>query len=273
MQVRNRLYTDLIQTDAAINPGNSGGPLVNLDGEVIGINVAIVSSTGGYQGVGFAIPINTARRRLKSLIAGEEIEYGWLGVTVQNLTADLAEYFKLKNQQGVLVAKVLEDSPAAKGGLKEADIIKKIDGEEIENVRELVTLISQTKVDKQVEIEVLRDGKTQILNVKIGKHPEDLTAVSRKGEAIWEQITVKNVTSQIAEQLQVPEGKGVVVSNIKRESLAYLAGLRVKDVIYSVNKKKVDSVEEFKAITDAIKKQESVLIRTNRGYIIIKNHD
>ena len=140
---RDRDYNDLIQTDAAINPGNSGGPLVNLKGEIVGINVAIFTTSGGYQGIGFAIPSNAAKRIMSNLIQGKKILYGCLGVTVQGLSEDMAKYFGLSDKNGVLVAKVLENGPAQKSGIKESDIIKQFDNKPVNNVRELLSVVGK----------------------------------------------------------------------------------------------------------------------------------
>jgi len=169
---RDRDYSSLIQTDAAINPGNSGGPLVNIKGEVIGINVAIFSTTGGYQGVGFAIPINTAKYIIEQLIEGKEVLYGWLGVNVQEIDQQLADYFNLLDRKGALVAKVLPGSPAEKGGLKEGDIIKTFDGKEVASLTDLITRVGHTKVGEKVKVKIIRDKKEKILDIKIGKRPE-----------------------------------------------------------------------------------------------------
>lgn len=272
----NRLYTDLIQTDAAINPGNSGGPLVNIKGEVVGINVAIFSSTGGYQGVGFAIPINTAKFILDKLITGEEVEYGWLGVTIQDITADLKDYFDLEDKNGALVIKVLPDSPADKAGLKPDDIILKYDGQEVESVRELINYVSLTKVGKKVNLNVLRGGKEMNISVAISKRPDDIGMASAREPGrskVFKGIEVTNITPEAAEEYGLSKQEGVLVINVERQSAAYWAGIRPGDVIYSINKQKVASVEDFNKTADAIEKNDTVYIRTNRGYITIKTND
>ncbi|MFC1657908.1 S1C family serine protease, partial [Candidatus Omnitrophota bacterium] len=164
---RDRDYSDLMQTDAAINPGNSGGPLVNLRGEVVGINVAIFSTTGGYQGIGFAIPIDNAKRIISQLISGKKILYGWLGVTVQDLTEELAEHFGLTDTKGALVAGVLEGSPAEKGGMQEGDVIRKVAASPIDNVRQLVSLVSKIEVGKKIKVLLLRDKRDVTLEVEV----------------------------------------------------------------------------------------------------------
>ncbi|MBI4354077.1 MAG: trypsin-like peptidase domain-containing protein, partial [Candidatus Omnitrophica bacterium] len=155
-----RDYSDLIQTDAAINPGNSGGPLVNIRGEVIGINVAILTTSRGYQGVGFAIPINKAKTVLEALIEGRKVLYGWLGVQIQDITQDVAEYYGLSDRTGVLIYQVLPKGPAEKTGLKDGDIVKTFDGTAVKNAGELVDLVGRAKVGRKVEVVILREGKT-----------------------------------------------------------------------------------------------------------------
>src|SRR3989338_3967658 len=171
---RDKDYNDLIQTDAAINPGNSGGPLVNFNGEVVGINVAIFSTSGGYQGVGFAIPVNNAKRIISRLIEGKKIAYGWIGVTGQNLDDDLAKYLGLAEKNGVLISKVIENGPAQKAGIKESDVIKQFDNKAVNNVRELLNVVGKTEIGKKVKVVVVREKKELTLEVQIGERPQNL---------------------------------------------------------------------------------------------------
>jgi len=268
-------YTDLIQTDAAINPGNSGGPLCNLNGKVIGINVAIFSQSGGFQGVGFAIPSNYVKEVLADLIEGKEVQHGWLGVSVQDLTQDLADYFGIENRQGVLIAGVLEDGPAEKGGLKEGDIIKTFNKKDIKDVNELLRVISLTKVGKQVKIVVVRDKNEKTFNVKIGKRPAEIdklmpggAEIESKEEASWRGMTVANITNQIANQLSLKDKIGVVVINVEAQSDSSNAGIKRADVIREVDRRKVSNVKEFEKIIKGLK--GDILLRLERGYVIIK---
>ncbi|MBN1913304.1 MAG: Do family serine endopeptidase [Candidatus Omnitrophica bacterium] len=267
--LRERDYNDLIQTDAAINPGNSGGPLVNLKGEVIGINVAIFSTSGGYQGIGFAIPVNNAKRIISQLIEGKKILYGWLGVTVQDLTEDLAKHFGLSGKQGALVAAVLEDGPAQKAGIKEGDIIKKFANIEINSVRELLTAVGKAEVGRKVKVTVVRDKKEIVLGVEIGERPQDLeklsSAASQEG---WRGLQVEGLNSETAKRYKIEEKRGVLVVNVEPGSPADESGIIPGDIILEINKRPVKDISDYeKAIGSA---KGDCLIRTQRGFFLIK---
>ncbi|MBI3320579.1 MAG: Do family serine endopeptidase [Candidatus Omnitrophica bacterium] len=264
-----RDYSDLIQTDAAINPGNSGGPLVNVQGEIIGINVAILTSSRGNEGVGFAIPINKAKVVLNELIEGRKILYGWLGVQIQDITQDVAEYYTLSDRQGVLVYQVLSGSPAQKAGMKDGDIIKGFGGKPIKNSRELVDAVSQTKVGTRAPIDVLREGKRLTMTVEIGERPtEGALAEGGAGEP-WRGATVTELTPQLVERFGLPAGTtGVVATDVASNSAAGDAGLRPGDVINEINRMRVDSLNEYRVAIAKV--QGNALVRTNRGYVVIK---
>jgi len=270
-EYRERIYTDLIQTDAAINPGNSGGPLVNLRGEVIGINVAIYTTSGGYQGVGFAIPVNQAKYVMSKLIKGEEVTYGWLGVKVQDLTQELAEYFGISDQKGALVAKVLKGSPAQKAGLKEGDVIRKFNGQEIENTADLVNKVTHTEAGKTVEIEVIRNKKPLILKVKIGKRPLNLAEIETAGEYSWRGITVSDLTEDLCKKFGVEEEEGVVVVNVEEDSPAWRVGIKVGDLIQEINHHLITNIQDFQEATQKIRGK--ALVRTQRGYFLIPSEE
>ena len=270
-----RDYGDLIQTDAAINPGNSGGPLVNLKGEVVGINVAIFSTSGGYQGVGFAIPINSAKRIISSLIRGKKIVYGWLGVTVQDLTDDLAKYFGLPDKSGVLVSKVLENSPAQKAGMKESDVIKQFDNKAINNVRELLSTVGQTEAGRKVQIKVIRDKKELAVNAEIGERPQDISLGLEEGETAqsgtWRGLNVSELNPDIARRLRIEEKRGVAIVDIQSGSPADETGLMPGDVITEINKVPVSNLAGYNKATKDVK--GDALVRTSRGYFLIKPGD
>ncbi|MDI6606262.1 MAG: Do family serine endopeptidase [Candidatus Omnitrophota bacterium] len=270
---RNKDYSDLIQTDAAINPGNSGGPLVNLNGEVVGINVAIFSTSGGYQGVGFAIPINNAKRIISQLIEGKKILYGWLGVTVQDLTDELAQYFGLSEKKGVLIANVLDESPAQKAGIKEGDVITGFDNKNVENVKEMLQAVAKASVGSRLKVALIRDKKPLSLSVEIGERPQDIEeAVSRTEETkaadYWRGLQVANLSSDAAGRFKTGEQKGVLIVDIQPESPAEQSGLMPGDVILKINKEAVNNLADYQRITGDLK--GDCLIMAGRGYFVIK---
>lgn len=267
-----RYYGDLIQTDAAINRGNSGGPLVNVNGEVIGINVAIFSTTGGYQGIGFAIPINTAKEVIDDLIKGKRVLYGWLGVKVQDITQSLADYFGLSDMEGVLVAEVLPDGPAFAGGLKDGDIIRTYEGEEVKNTQELIKRVSRTKVGKKVEVGVIREKKPLSLRVEIAERPTSLAELGGQAKpAVWRGLEVSEISPELARRYNLTETKGVVVTNIEMGSPAEEAGLREGDVINEIDRAVVENLSDYNRCISRAKGK--TLVRTTRGYFILKESE
>ncbi len=258
-------YEDFIQTDAAINPGNSGGPLVNLDGQVIGINTAIFSRSGGYMGIGFAIPIDLAKAIGEQLIDKGEVVRGHLGVVIQPFTANLAKSFGIK-QEGILVAQVAEDSPAEKAGLKQGDIIIAYQGRKVENIGEFRNHVALTTPGSQVEIIILRDGKIKTLTVKIGKQDKNMEVASgpaQSAEVVG--ITVQSITRQLADQYKIKQGDGVVVTNVQPGSIAAMAGIEVGSVIVQVNRKKVNNAAEFKGALRKSSGEKRVLLLVRSG--------
>jgi serine protease Do len=268
-----RDYADLIQTDAAINPGNSGGPLINLQGEVIGINVAILTSSRGFEGVGFAIPINKAKSILDTLIEGKQVIYGWLGIQIQDITDDVAEYYGLQEREGVLVYQVLPDSPASNAGLKDGDIIKTFDGQAIRHSRELIERVSGTKAGRKAPVEILRDGKRQTIQVEIGERPVDDGEGGPAASDAWRGLQVAGVDAETAGQFNLPPGiTGVIVLDVEQGSPADEAGVRPGDVINEINRQKVESLNDYRKATAQVKSNKA-LVRTNRGYVVIKPGD
>ena len=267
-----RDYNDLVQTDAAINHGNSGGPLVNLKGEVVGINVAIFSTTGGYQGVGFAIPINNAKRILTRLMEGKKIVYGWLGITVQDLNDDLASFLGLTDKAGVLVAKVLEGGPAQKAGIKESDVIKQIDNQPINSVKELLSIVGKSEAGRKIKLKVIRDKKEINLDVEIGQRPQHPGEEEGSGSAVpsvgWRGLEVDDLTSQNAGRFRSTEKKGVIIADIKPNTPADESDLVTGDVILEINKQPVNNIVDYNKITSSLK--GNALVRTARGYFVIK---
>jgi serine protease Do len=270
---RDRDYNDLIQTDAAINPGNSGGPLVNLRGEIVGINVAIFSTTGGSQGIGFAIPINNAKRIISRLIEGKKVQYGWLGVTVQDLTDDLAKHFDLSDKKGALAVKVLKDSPAEKAGLKETDVIIKYDNNPVNSVKELLSFVGRTEVGHKVKIVVVRDKKELSLDLVIGERPEseEMAQVTKSEEAkqsAWRGIDVQDLTDENSRNLQLENKEGVLVTKVDPGSAADDAGLNPGDVILGINRQKIKNISDYQKATKGLK--GDALVELSRGFVVIK---
>jgi len=270
---RDRDYADLIQTDAAINPGNSGGPLVNLKGEVIGINVAIFSTSGGYQGIGFAIPINNAKKILSELIAGKKILYGWLGITVQDLTDDLAKYFGLPDKNGILVAKVLENSPSQKAGIKEGDVLKKFGNKNITNLKELLSAVAKTQVGSKVKVLLIRDKKELTTEVQIGERPENLEEEVSSSASVenWRGLEVQELDSRNSRRFRSEAKKGVVVVNIEPNSPAEESGMVPGDIISEINKQPVKNISDYQKINKDLK--GDALIITGRGYFLLKDSE
>jgi len=268
---RARDYSDLIQTDAAINPGNSGGPLVNIKGEVIGINVAIFTTSGGYEGVGFAIPVNNAKKIISRLSEGKKIVYGWLGVTVQDLDENLAKYFGLTEKNGVLVTKILPAGPAAKAGVKESDVIKKFDNKAVNNVKELLSLVGSTEAGKKVKLIVLRDKRELSLDIEVGQRPGEIE-VSAEGEALaskaWRGMEVQEISPRSARRYGLEGKQGVVVSDVEPDSPADAAGIVEGDIILEINKAPVNVIEDYNKIVSAAK--GDALLKTRRGYLVVK---
>ncbi len=248
-------YEQFIQTDAAINPGNSGGPLVNLNGEVIGINSAITTRTGGSIGIGFAIPANMARSVMESIIANNgSVVRGWLGVNIQELTPDLAQSFDYTSTHGVLVPEVTENGPASKAGIQPGDIILSFDGHETENPDQLRNIVALTTPGEEVEIEVFRDGARKTVNVEVGRlDPERLASAESAAPAGTTAstelgVTVRTLDDQIAAELGYRSGlQGVVITEVERGSLANRVGLSPRDIIVQIGEAPVHNLADFEA--------------------------
>jgi serine protease Do len=256
-----------IQTDAAINPGNSGGPLVNIKGEVIGINTAIIA---GAQGLGFAVPINQAKWIMEQILKYGKVKRGRLGVVVQPLTPELGKYFNLN--YGVIITQVLKNSPAEKSGLKAGDIIIAVNGKKVEDPNDLQKYIMRTMPGKKVVITVVRDKEKKEIEVVVGSWEDDIDVGNLQELEIRYGLIVKDITPQILEKYKLPKVPyGVVVYGVKFGSPADEAGLRSGDIIMSVNRHPVRSAEEFwKFIKKAEKKgKEDVLLKIRRGATVI----
>jgi len=266
-------YEDYIQTDAAINPGNSGGALVNMKGELIGINSAIATSNGGNVGIGFAIPSNLVHNVMRDIVEKGTVERGWLGVYIQNITPDLAEALKLKSTNGILVTQVQEGSPADKAGLKEEDVIVKFNGKKVNNSVELSTAVAATSPGTQVELQAIRAGKTMTFKADLELLEPTTT---QAGDAHFKSrklgLELSNIDKDTAERLGLSSNqKGVLVTQVEPGSLAAREGLRKGDVIRKVNRRLVASVSEFENTLGKVESGETVLlfIQRNQGHIFV----
>jgi serine protease Do len=257
-------YDNFIQTDASINPGNSGGPLLNLRGEVIGINTAIFSRTGGNIGIGFAIPINLVKEVLPQLRGKGKVTRGYLGVLIQKVTPEIAESLGMERGYGALVANVSKDGPADKAGVKVGDVITEFDGKEVKDSGDLPIIVARTPVDKRVKMKVLRDKKEAVLNVAVGelKDEEVVAAVPEKGEL---GLTVQRLTPQMAESLGLEKSEGVVVTAVEPSSTADEAGIRRGDIILEVDRKAVRNMDDYKKAIAGARKGRGVLFLVRRG--------
>jgi serine protease Do len=259
-------YEDFIQTDAAINPGNSGGALVNARGELIGINTAIFSTSGGYQGIGFAIPSNMAKTVMEKLIRHGKVVRGWLGVAIQPITPDLAKELGLKSDKGALIADVTEGGPAEKAGLKTGDVITELNGKPVDDVRELRNMIADVTPGKEVTIGYVRGGQSRTLQVVIQELPAKIhQAAAGKTARQFAGVSVQNLTPDIRNSLSLPPRvNGVVVSQVYPGSPAGQV-LAQGDVIMEVNRTKVRNVAEYQAAISGVKPGQSVLLLIYRN--------
>ena len=268
-------YENFIQTDAAINPGNSGGPLVNIDGEVIGINTAIFTRSGGYQGIGFAIPVNMAKAVLRDLIDKGKVTRGWLGVAIQDMDASLAEQFDVKITEGVLISDVQDNSPAKEAGFERGDILIEYNNKEIADVNSLRHIVAQTEVGKKVDVKILRKGEEKILTVKIGEQPSDLFATGRPSIGEDLGMSVQNLTEELAKSFGYEGENGVVVSAVEPGSPAAQADVKEGDLIKEVNRKRINNIKEFREVLKSTEKGKDILLLLRRGmhtrFVIIKS--
>jgi len=254
--IRKARYEDLIQTDAAINPGNSGGPLVNLSGEVVGLNNAIISPTGAYQGIGFAIPINLAKEVLDDLKAGKTVERGYLGILGDDVEPGVAEQFAYKGKGGGLVNEVQPDSPASKAGIQEGDIIMRWNGKEVENFSLLRRMVAATQPAQKVEVTVWREGKENTLTLEVARLAESQQA----NASGWLLLQVGPVTDEIRQRLGRGNLQGVVVTAVAPDSPARQA-IEAGDVIQSINRQRVSSVEDYSKLVAGTNPKNGVLLR------------
>jgi serine protease Do len=256
-------FEDFIQTDAAINPGNSGGPLINLQGEAIGVNTAIASRSGGYMGIGFAIPSNMVKAVKDQLVTNGKVVRGYLGVRIQELTRALAQSMHLDTVEGVLVADVSKGSPAAKAGLKRGDVILAFNGRSMTDPGQLRNTVAMSAPGTKVPLQILRDNKKREVTVELGELPREQTA-ARAGEETLAParlgFNVQNLTPDIARQLGYDDTKGVVVTQIDPRSEAYQAGVRRGMVIREVNHQEVNNLQDFQEAVQKAEQEKQLLM-------------
>ena len=254
-------YDNFIQTDASINPGNSGGPLINMKGEVVGINTAIIASG---QGIGFAIPINMAKEIAPQLQDKGHVTRGWLGVSIQEVTPELAKSFGLKEKKGALVSQVVSGGPAEKAGIEQGDIILEFDGKEVSDSKDLPRIVASTPVGKAVSLKVSRNGKITDRQVKLGEMEEKVEVTKAPSHKSL-GITVQNLTPEVAKGLGLKKEVGVVVTRVEPGSPAANAGIQTGDVIREVNRKPIKDVEDFVQKVEKAKGPDNVLFLIQRG--------
>ena len=266
-------YDDFIQTDASINPGNSGGPLINMQGKVVGINTMIIAAG---QGIGFAIPVDQAKGIIAQLKSDGEVTRGWLGVTIQDLNGDLAEYYGVDGKSGVMVVDVVPGDPADKGGIKPKDVITMVNGKKIATSRNLTNLAANLGVGDTAKVTILRDGEQKMLRVKIGRRPLTMAAASqnqhfRKNSDYGFEVT--ELTPELALRYNRKETAGVIVVVVTPNSKADAAGIKQGDLIIEINRINVESVKNFKNLIDRHKNSDGISLliqRMNTGLMVIR---
>jgi serine protease Do len=265
-------YDDFIQTDASINPGNSGGPLLNMQGKVIGINTAIIA---GGQGIGFAIPVNLAKRIIGQLKSSGEVTRGWLGVGIQDISDEVADYYGIKDKKGVLVTEVFPGDPADSAGIRPKDIIVSVNGKAIENARKLTGIIADISIGQTAKIGVLRHGKTKTFNVKIAKREETKFAAKSAPKENKQQlgIRVADITPELADRFNLKDTKGVMVAGIDSESKAAEVGLEIHDIVLEINHRNISSAADFEKAINEVPEGKPINLfirRLNQGFLVVK---
>ena len=271
-------YEDFIQTDAAINMGNSGGALVDAGGRLVGINTAILSRTGGNQGIGFAVPVNLARYVMESIIEHGRVIRGYMGVNIQDISPGLAEKFELKERQGALVSDVNPDSPAEKGGLRNGDVILEFDGRPVRDSRSLKLQVAQTGPGKEVPVKVSRDGKVKELEVTLKEFPQDKalaksSASPSQSDDVTDGITVDDLSPEARQEFNIPRNvNGALVTDVAPDSPGFEAGLRPGDVILEINRKSVRNSEDAVKLSENVKDDALLRVWSRGGsrYVVLQ---
>ena len=265
-------YDEFIQTDASINPGNSGGPLFNLKGEVVGINTAIVAQG---QGIGFAVPVNMAKEIYNDLKTKGKVTRGWLGVSVQDLTEEMAASLKIAGKQGALVGDVFPGEPADKAGIKTGDLIVEIGGKAVQNTHDLLRIVATLQVGRKVAVKIVRDGRERTVEAMVGER-KDAREIARLGKGAERfGMTVQEITPEMARHFGMAEKAGVVVTRVAEGSPAEDAGIQAQDVILRVNRTEIRSMKDYDQATAGVKEGDSLLFLFRRGdsnfFVTLKN--
>ncbi len=274
-------YENFIQTDAAINPGNSGGPLLNIHGEAVGINTAIFSRSGGYMGIGFAIPVNMAKNIQQQLQNEGKVTRGWLGVVIQDINEDLARSFDLEKVEGILVAEVAEDSPAQKAALKQGDVILSLNGTQLNDVADLRNRIAMIQPDSKVTLQIIRDGRKKSIDVVIGEQPSDFSRTTKGHEgptsgSLLENmgLSLQELTPEFADRFGYKKDQGVLIAQVAQDSPAARVGLQPGQLIEEVNKVRVHNLAELKKALKQAKHPKQILLRVRAGefsqYVVLR---
>ncbi|MFN7928328.1 MAG: DegQ family serine endoprotease [Blastocatellia bacterium] len=267
--LRSGPYDNYIQTDASINPGNSGGPLVNMQGEVIGINTMIFSRSGGSEGIGFAIPASLGQKVYSQLVKNGKVSRGYLGLNLQNATPTLAKSLGYEGITGALIGDVAKDGPAVKAGLQSGDLIVEFDSKKVTSAKQLTEMVADTASGKSVQLKYLRDGRTQTATIQIGERPSRNQTAARvlndDSQGLKLGVSVGNVTPEIAAQLKLKVNSGAVIQSVQPGSAAAEAGLQEGDVIHRVNRTTVTSVESLTSALRSLKGEKEVVLQIERN--------
>jgi len=257
------IFQNYIQTDAAINPGNSGGPLVDIKGEVIGVNSAITSTSGGNIGIGFAIPINLAKKVVNDLITEGKVKRAYLGIYLQNITSDLRKSFELDEVAGVLVTKVVKETPAEKAGLKNGDVITEFNNHKVEDVSKFMIMVAGSEIGKKIPLKIIRDKKEKTLEVKLVERTDDILAKGgnvTKENTEWLGLKVESLNGDFVQKYKIEADKGVVITQIKEDTPAANSNLSIGDVIIEINQQPVNDIADYKEIISQLKKNNPEII-------------
>jgi Do/DeqQ family serine protease len=262
-------YENFIQTDAAINPGNSGGPLLNIHGEVVGINSALYTKSGGYMGIGFAIPINMVKAIEPQLKSHGKVIRGWIGVAIQDVDENLAKSFNLKKPEGILVSEVESGSPAEKAGLKQGDVIISFNGRKLEDVNDLRNTVALTAPNAKVDLQIIRNGRSRDVDITIGEQPANFgqpTMESENGSPLKQfGLAFSNLTPDLEQQLGYKHDQGVIINQVEPGSPAAMSGLKPGLLVEEVNKQRVHNLKELDKVLKKSSTPNRILLRVRNG--------